>query len=363
MDKLYLGRLYKNIGLDTQPAIVEKRIETATPILEKLNFQQAESLVILLMSKDIDISAIQWLVDACQDNEPGFGASGVDQDVELFAAFLLKSAIEAPKTYGRMLCVAIEAANFGGHRVCKVDSKLPEVAREKLLGFQTESVPLTNMEAVDFIDYSEEFAFVDGHAPSNQLAASWPKIKSILEGTISSTENFASSTSDKITELTAYLKRIEEQVQTQWFAIAKWSLSAKSPFIKLNVGEAATRAAYELAGMVKTSIGPAAAPALLNMALSEALAHSQNKELTFVNACTSAPLSWRRAELKLETRTERIKLTPTLAAIAMANEANDEADWPVRFKRELGIDPQFNVSPFDFSVQLFHELLVLRAKV
>lgn len=360
MDKQYIGSLYKKVGMDTSAEIVGKQMQVVELAYPELTCTQANSLILLLFCDVTDISELQWLISLAQDVFPGIGSQGVDKDVEILAAAILTRVIRGEKDFSSKICLTIETASFFGKRSCDVDPDIVTNARQFLLTHQTQIEELEELTEDSFYATEEQFSSADSAISSGNLQELWKPLKRLIADGYKDTQEAADNHAEKINEIVHHINAIEEQNKTQWFAISKWSKTSNSSFSSLSYGEAGVRAAFELGNIVRGTIGPVAAPALLNMALSDVLIKENNKTVSFPVLCTSSPINWRKSWIKLDAKNRLLRLTPVLAAILIANEASDEPDWLVRFQREIGVDTDFEISLLDFATQVFHEILVTR---
>ena len=358
MDKRYITSLYRKLGLNTESSVIEKQAQVVEKAFLKITLSQAQILILIAFGVNVSQDALDWLVDIAEEANPGLASSGVDGDVLVVALALLRQILENETVIAPAVALAIETVSFGGKQVCKDDAELLNFAQEKLLKMQTsksEVVPVIELEQSSL---EEELEDVD----QANFAAAWPRLREVLEEIDARNNDVLEAHNAKLRELIDANRALEEQLQTQWFAISKWSKTAGQPFSKLGIGEAATRAAYELAKIAKSPVGPAAAPALLNMALAD-VNNIHEENLLFTELCVASPIIWRKSWVRSNGGVDKSKLTPIMAGLALASQADDEPDWYARFRREIGVDPQFNLSPFAFALQLFHELLVVKFMV
>jgi hypothetical protein len=361
MDKVYMASIYKKLGMATDSATIDKQSELAADVLKRVDSSRAEILVLVVFGIDVSSESLAWLSEAAADIYPGFATTGIDGDVLVLALAVLKDILKEKTKLSTKIGMSIEAASFGGKRVCTLDPTFVEFARAQILLQQTEANHISSLNETAPAEIDELLNGIEELVPQNNFSLIWQGMRSVLDELDAGQRLITEVHYGKLQELIAATRELEEQQQTQWFAISKWSKGAKLPFGKLPVGEAIARAATELAQLTKSFAGSAAAPALLYMALSEtAIVHGE--KLPFAVYCTASPIVWRKSWVKVDSTPERNKLLPILAALNMASQANDEEDWQARFRREVGIDPQFEISPFDFSLQLFHELLIVKSE-
>ena len=221
MNKLQIASLYKNIGLNTSSEVIERQLNAATAIFPIMTLSNAEDLVLVLLCNNTDPKTIEWLIDASQSENPGLGSNGIDRDVEILCAILLRQALSDSAEYSNLICLTVEAAAFGGKRVAKIDAELPSYAREKILSYQLGNEAILPLNEEDQSDFEELLDNVEEPITANTLPPLWAPLKSIFEDVRYSTNTAFHSHASKINEIIDTVNSIDEQIQTQWFAIAK----------------------------------------------------------------------------------------------------------------------------------------------
>ncbi|MGZ8181386.1 MAG: GTPase-associated system all-helical protein GASH [Methylobacter sp.] len=190
-----------------------------------------------------------------------------------------------------------------------------------------------------------------------------PAVKQTIEAALDYTERGLLSQATQLNNAINYIQHLEEQTQTQWWAIAGWSESTNTPYSKQGLEEAIVRSAVELKNItLSTLAGPIAAPALFNMVLTRDRKTAQLKKLALKNVITATPREWRKSCLDLETKDPYARLCPIALAIGLATESNDEPDWEAQFARKVAINVTTEITPIEIATQLFRELLVLKGR-
>lgn len=364
-DQQYLGALYKKLVLHNDVELITRRAMILESLSSKIYKKEVLSLVALVYGVDIPNEDIEWFLSEFQKDDPGFASDGVDCEVELLAAASLHNEIDnnVDDNIGLWCCLLLETANFGGLRTCKGDSMLTAYARENLKRFQTTHNVLENAKYSKKIEIAETYQPAELAGPQNQWSGAYAAVKETFEDTLNYTEQGLKLQATQLNNVVSYVRRLEEQTQTQWWAIAGWSESAHMPYAKQGLEEAIVRSAVELANMTTSNLaGPIAAPALFNMVLTRDRKPAQLKKLLLKNVITSSPNGWRKSWIDLHTNDPYARLTPIILAIGLATESNDEPDWEAQFTRKLSINLATEMTPIEIATQIFRELLVLKGR-
>jgi hypothetical protein len=362
IERQYLGSLYKKLGLQVDAQFIERRATVLESLSDKIYKKEALSLVAIVYGVEIPEDDISWFLSAFRQDEPGFASDGVDREIELLAAASLRYEIENYNdNHGLWPCLLLETANFGGLRTCKGDTTLIECARKKLQEFQITHSVLKEAVYSKKVDITASYQPAESAGPQNSWTTAQPAVKQTIQSALDYTEKGLESQATQLNNVIKHIRRLEEQTQTQWWAIAGWSESTNAPYAKQGLEEAIVRSAVELANItICSEAGPIAAPALFNMVLTRDRKPAQLKKLPLKTVVTAAPSDWRKSWLNLQTNDPYARLTPIALAIGLATESNDEPDWDAQFKRKVDIDLMTEMTHIELATQLFRELLVLK---
>ncbi|MEV4778403.1 GTPase-associated system all-helical protein GASH [Burkholderia sp. LMU1-1-1.1] len=361
-DKAYIGALYKKLELTTSVQDVETRNSFIEKIQPELDYPQAMSLLLVCYDLAVPDGDLDWFFEAGQEFIPGFGSDGVDKEVALLAAALLKAEIESSSPYAASICLAIEVAEYGTIRVFSPDPLLPAFAKKKLVEHQTVARSVNKAGTLKPQDLTVKYKNAEDIAQNNTWVTGWGTVKPLIEDSIKRTDAVDKRLVNHFNKLVEYTISLEEQVQAQWFAISAWSKEANRPLLDFSVPEAALRAAVELANIMTSNEGPVAAPALLKMALWEGRKLASLKNFVFAEGCVAGPIAWRKTWAIYDTNDKYLHLTPGLFAIALACENEDDSDWTRTFKRKTNIDIADEISPLEFSLQIYREILAIKIR-
>lgn len=362
IDKQYLGAQYKKLGLQNDAQFIEKRATVLESLYaDKIYKKEVLSLVAIVYGLEVPEDRIEWFFSAFQENEPGFASDGVDREIELLAAASLRNEIDNDtNNIGLWCCLLIETANFGGLRTCKGDPSLSAYACKKLQELQTSHGALKKATYHKKIDMNATYQPAEAAGAQNNWQLAQPAVKKTIEDILGYAEKGLELQATQLNNTIKYIEHLEEQTQTQWWAIAGWSESSSTPYAKQGLEEAIVRTAVDLAKITKSNLaGPIAAPALFNMVLTRDRKPVQLKKLPFKTVVTVTPRDWRMSWLSLDTRDPYAYLSPIALAIRLAIESNDEPDWEAQFTRKLDINLMTEMTPIEIATQLYRELLVL----
>ncbi|MDR8402243.1 hypothetical protein NE850_38660 [Paraburkholderia sp. USG1] len=361
IDTQHLGMLYKRLGMTVNADLVERRAAVLSPLETDLSVEQALPLLSILFNITPPTSALDWFLVPLREDEPGFAPDDVDGEVRVLAAATLRARITKNDETSKWVSLAIEAASFGGMLDCLGDSSLAAFAQKRLAEQQVSpSAPGATYRRR--IDIATAYKPAETAGASNQWLGAHAAVKKTIEDSVEYTEQGLLHQAIQTNSLRDYVVQLEEQVQTQWWAIAGWSESAGRTYSEQTIADTVVRAAIELADICETrKAGPISAPSLLDMTIARGRKVADLKKLlTVKNIATATPLEWRRTRDQVDTTSPYSRLTPALLALALATDSNDEADWAAQFSRKLALDIEAAISPIAMATQVFREVLVAR---
>lgn len=160
-----------------------------------------------------------------------------------------------------------------------------------------------------------------------------------------------------IDALASGLKYAKEESSILWWHISEWCNTTNAPHSKLKSETAALFLPFDAAELVKTSPSPNAFPALFKRALDQRTAKQKAKKKVklaeFIESAGNPGLENIRIE---DYYTDSPGLFPLLFAIKTAKELGCEGNWREVFEKETRLDPNAEVTPHAFAMQLLREL-------
>lgn len=361
IDRQHLGGLYKKLGVTVNAELVERRSVVLDALVDGLSLDQSRSLVATVFDIAPPASSLDWFLTPLRNEEPGFAPDEIDGEVRILAASLIAARIAKSDARASALSLAVATASFGGMLDCRGDASLGVRAQRRLAELQV----IPTFEEATYTpkaDISATYKPAETAGANNQWLGAHAAVKKTIEESIEYTERGLLHQARQLNGLRTYVLQLEDQVQTQWWAIGGWSPGTQLPYAAQGIEEVVVRAPVELVDIShRLRSGPVAAPSLLDMVISRGRKPADVKKLLSVKGvATASPLSWRRGWVKLDTAAPYSRLTPILFALALATESNDEQDWVAQYSRKANLDVETSLSPLAMAVQIFNELLVVR---
>ena len=354
-----IGPLYKSAGLDTPLALITQRIEAATAVLPMVCSSRAVTLVRLAFSLPVDSTDLAWFFGPFQDKDPTFVQDPNDREVSLLASGLLNAVMRDQHEAAIPAALGYVCCSVGGLRSVDSAEDLSDLATTTMQREQQRSAPsLLQMAELKKIAPSSFAKSVQKAGEQNDVNILAEAVAKALTATLQSLQANNKTLQTSVNNLSAYVSRLNEQMQQQWWVFAGWSNGGAKPFREFGLAEAALRAGIELAQLTELPAGPFSAPALLNSVLSAA-GHDP-LEMLEIGAVETTDLKWRKEWAPAILDKPVALLCPVTLAAALATTSYDQADWKERFYRESGLRTTEELPGRALAEQLHRERLLLR---
>lgn len=360
MDKAFVGGLYRKLGLTVKAEEVDAVSNFVEKIQPDIGFDEALALISVVFSLPVELSKLKNVFDAAQEFIPGFGSDGINKEVELVSSLILREEIAVKSQISGAVCLAIETTNFGGMRKSSIDPSIVSFATAKLAEFQQAKSKLISYQTPEKPkDLDTKYKAAEDLSANNNWSQGWTTVKPILQDGFKFTSSVNTTMVAKYNALANYTKELEKQMQAQWFAISAWCQDGGKPLSEFSIAEASLRAGIELGKIFAGGYGAISTPALLKLAIDNGRKLSTVKNFAFSLGCVASTLENRKQWVKHEADENTLLLTPLLFAVVLACDNDDDDNWTRLFSKKLGFDPNFEISPYQFSLQIYKELLVM----
>lgn len=152
----------------------------------------------------------------------------------------------------------------------------------------------------------------------------------------------------------------DEEANIAWWVVGGWSRDQRVPMAELAPPQACLVAAKELADLTVLLPGPVAAEAYLSRMLPPA-ATAPSLRATIHEAVNAIPRDWRTSCVGHEGTNVLVGIAPVLLAIRASLTTDGSDDWLPMYKKTSRIDPDTPMEPLDLAMQMYQELLLVRA--
>lgn len=353
-----LGSLYRKIGMNPAPDLIQSRIESSKKIYAEV---ELESLAPLLrgafgIAKKAELSFISDTISA---DDPSYSSEDGCREIELLSAGILRRALSEGGEFSAKFALGIVVASFGSVR-STMDESLVASAERVLLEYRTTKRPLPEKVANKARpNWAADFESMQAMADASQFKESFPVLKKLLEGGPAYTSTFGASLVGQLNALLENQRLLMEQMNVHWWVLGAWNIDGDVPFSEFQPAESGLRAGMDLASLTTASgVGLFAAPALLRRALGGAVSEVETnlKELA---VCGSR--EWREKwSGGLLQKPEIMSLLPICGAACLAIDSDEQPDWEPRYQRQFQINASSPIGVVDAANQIYLEQLLLR---
>lgn len=354
-----LARLYGKLGMSTDPELIEGRVKCVDEAAKKLKVGGVYDLTRCILG--LKISEEPSFIAALSEADPSLDLSPNDKETSVLACAIANKVLCAGGNVAEVLSLVLVSACFGGKRQPQFDIDILDLALGTLTDCQGIEISApderkSNPQPKSLTTAIQEFST----NKADYSNANTPMATALTElGKYAENNAQAAARSDN--DILRYFRRVEEEARVQWWVMGGWSHSANKPFRELDLTEAALRAALELSEKHSTSLGLFAAPALFDMITTKDRTDKDQSIETVLTVATKLPFEWRLNKFKEYANSTNVGLLPLISAMGIAALDEDAADWAPRFQRLAQIDPAMELDTRQISLQLYRELLVLRA--
>jgi len=354
-----MGLLYGKLGLSTDPSVISARHQGLIAACDEFSEENVANVVgTALGLKGYELS--EEFMSFFSEQDAAFDVAPHDKEAALLASCAISYALEERFSVEDPLALCLVTASFGSTRPAIADSKLVELAEQKLAELQTDEleVPADRKYNVPGQGWAEAIAALEQPQAKSQVNAGISAAQQALQVLASYAESNAKAAARSDNDILCYLHRLESEVRVYWWVSSGWSGDTSKPFKQLGCTEAAIRAGKELADKSKSSsVGLFAAPALLSMVLERGRA-SISEQVTLANAATAAEQAWRRTNFQAISEGIHASLMPLSTAMGLAASSDDEDDWQPRFERLTGLKVTQELTIEQLAIQMYRERLV-----
>jgi hypothetical protein len=266
-----LGPLYGKIGLATSGELVTKRIEAAEKAADQ--FKEISNVNVCALARaalnlPVKRDELGWFVEIFKANDPTFDPSDGDRETNLLAGVALWAQMEDNGPKSTVAALALSTGAFGQLRRADAGPELLAFANETLRAAQQRQTQSTaDATYQKKPDLEKQFGQLQQAAGANNFQSAWPALKEAIVSVNDATEQGQLHVVRQLNRLIGHVRQLEEEMRMHWWVVGAWSHDLTRPFASLDIGEAAIRAGKELADLTKSSAGPYAAPALIDILL------------------------------------------------------------------------------------------------
>ncbi len=191
--------------------------------------------------------------------------------------------------------------------------------------------------------------------PPSELAT---QLTTIVKAMASSLRT--ANANDKI--LKSQLDIFREESDVLWWLTAAYCRDRNVTFENLPWPATSLHLGKDLAALVKKLPGPSAYFGILNRAI-EASGNDASMQYPLASTVSKMDKTSRTNWTEETSSSVGLPLCPILNAIHLSSKASKQGDWTPKFKEKFSIAANTKLSAIDLSVQIFHEILLIRSLI
>ncbi len=353
--RLTFADQYKMAGLNPSSQVVQVRQDAFEKLLPSMDAARIVDLTRLYFGFPLPAGA-DWFRDGFADSDKSFSLVDNAREAAFLAYFLLSGALDDGKMLAGLAPLAAEAKT----RSPIICAGFLVEAREKLAQFAIDSRKRTlpNATAVKLPAKNNIVGAADRLTQAPDWANAAELFKSIANTSAEGLTELARQVQSSIAPLIAELNELREEADMLWWYVGGWTRVLDRPFSEFTPALIAVLAGFDLASLVRTTLGPVSAPAILHKLIHNVV--SEASEVTIQDAVDAiAHESIARLQLHGPLKTVP-DLCPVLTAFRKAEEIGPSPSWQAYFQKTSLIDPKALFSPLDLAVQVYRESLLMK---
>jgi hypothetical protein len=355
MNSYNFADIYRSAHFSLEPANMALRQKSADRFLSERNVEDCLGLVRL----HLGLSAPAFrdrLVKVFHDDDGTFSIVGTDRELVILSTGLLASIV---KSGDIQTALSLVTASFAGRRAASICPELAEWAKAQLLdaAVHNRRSALAAGARISKFEKSKVPAQVDAWLP----APDFPKLAPILKQISQDTEAYTAAVSDSANKaleaVISEFHELREELEILWWNVGGYSTQLNMPFSEIPTKLVPLLSGIELAGLTRSTAGPAAVGALIQLKLKAC-------NVPAVSTIADAVDSAAREDVAVPSVPDSHALSdlcPLLMAITLRRTTGDGPAWHGAFKQRAGVEASAQLPTLDLAMQIFRELRLIGA--
>jgi hypothetical protein len=349
---------YKAAGMTAGNEIVRFRQTGFTKLRKDITDARALDLTRLYYGLPLP-NGTEWFRKAFAAPDSSFSMVDNAREVSVLAACLLSAGLEDGIASCGLAPLTASAVNT---RSPSAYVEFLEVARQKLAAISVEQRQNETLDLQDLKPLNKPN--LDAAITALVAAPDWPKAGALVRQSVSGSHETAKELSSQISRVLQpvlhQIQDLREEISMLWWYVGGWSRKLDQPYSGLPLGTASILAAWDLASLSTTPIGPLAAPALLSRLI--ALGRNDSVDVLSMTAVVESVTGEiaKGMEIPVEASSNP-DIFPILGAILKADEIGGKGAWHLAYQKAAGVDPEIKFSSSQLTMQVYRESLLLNS--
>lgn len=346
---------FRNLHINPDPAVVEKRWSLAEAYLEKMSRGQIPRLIRIFLFAPQDLAEVKGFAAELLALDKEFPVTGNTEEVRLMAGVVMVASFDSSQN-GDAFAMGLRSAAFPGR---KLEPVLPAIISEAEEYLASEAGKVRPIH-FNQVPASSEAALATAYKKMKEAeaaddASEKPKAQAAYQKAI------AKAIQDSHSTLANQVKRLSEETALLWWVLSEYSTSLKRRTAEMSPVSYSLAAASEAADRTHVMPPPSCSNELLIRALKPCEVGAVST-FPIAEFLTAADNEWRVALLKKIDIAGVTDLVPLLLCLAKYQEFGD-ADSAIKVIPRLcpGFTTERRLSPEEASHQFYAELMFLKA--
>lgn len=349
---------YNAVSLHRDAKTLDLRWQAVDELASELKVQDVPSVVRVFFGLGGADSYLERIRRAARGKDTTFVSEGDRNELTVLAGGVIAEAVADSSNQADAASLAVFCVDAQGLRQT---SRLQGPVDEALLYLSNESVrvraviedPVTDLNMASL----GKLLASRGGVQVSDVNSVWNGIDVILKGVLAEHTKHTESINSSLQQA---LSQQREQSDILWWLFSEHSLDGNKAFSDLTIPEACFWGAKDLASLTQFLPGPFAVPAFLHKMLREVKKKVPGK-VEVAESIDSCDLEWKKKWIGQLSVQALPDLCPMLFGITKSVEVGGGTAWTAAFENATGLAAQGELAPARLALQIYNELLLLRA--
>jgi hypothetical protein len=349
---------YNAVSLRPDAKTLESRWAAVELLADELKVPEVPSIVRVFFGLPGADPFLERIRTAARDNDTTFVTEGDRNELTVLAGGVIAESVAASST--KADAVALAVSSVGAHGLRQAP-RLQGVVDETLRYLAGESVRVRALNENEVADLNvvslTKLLSSRGGVAVSDVNSVWNGLDVLLKDFLAEHTKHTESVNGSLKKA---LNQQREQSDILWWLFSEHTLDGSKAFNDLTIPESCFWGSRDLAALTHFLPGPFAAPAFLHkmLRLVKEKVPANVKLTESIDACD---LEWKRQWVPGLPVQELPDLCPMLFGIAKSVEVGGTSAWTAAFENATGLAAQGKLAPVYLALQIYNELLLLRA--
>lgn len=349
---------YNAVSLRPDAQTLEVRWAAVEVLAGELKVPEVPSVVRVFFGLPGVDSFLERIRTAARDKDKTFVMEGDRNELTVLAGAVIAESVADSSNEADAIALAVSSVGAQGLRQAP---RLQGVVDETLRYLADESVRIRAVNKNPASDLNvaslTQLLSSRGGVAVSDVNSVWNGLDALLKEFLAEHTKHTESINISLKKA---LNQQREQSDILWWLFSEHTLDGSKAFSDLTIPESCFWGARDLAGLTHFLPGPFAAPAFLHKML-RLVKEKVSSSVNLTESIDACDFEWRRKWLPELPVQELPELCPMLFGIAKSVEVGGSTAWTAAFENATGLVAQGKLAPVHLALQIYNELLLLRA--